>query len=94
MADIDEKAYIVNPISDEVGDREEFGYESFISVRRGTANIHIIISDAAPTGVTTFDSAPVGSLCLNVAGGDDTTLFVKEATGATGWAPVTTAAGA
>ena len=94
MADIDEGLAIVAPMTDEVGNRETFGYENFVAFRRGTVNVHLIVSDAAPTAVTTFDSAPRGSLCLNVAGGNDTTLFVKEATGATGWAPVTTGAAA
>lgn len=90
MADIDEKAYIVNPISDEVGDREEFSYENFVSIRRGTVNVHWIIGDSTPIGVTTWDNAPLGSIFTNSAGGDDATFFIKEATGATGWAAATT----
>lgn len=74
-----------------------FGYTNFIELKdnAATANkIHLIVSDETPAAITTYDLAPVGSLLFNTAGGDDTTLHVKEATGATGWAPVTTGAGA
>ena len=45
---------------------------------------YFFIHSATPEGAI---AAPIGSLCINTAGGSDTTLYVKE-TGAgtnTGW---------
>jgi len=92
MAAEDENLFMADPMSDEVGDREIFGYRNMLKIKRGSDEVHIILADATPIGVATFDSAPVGSFLLSSVGGDDATAFLKEATGATGWAAITTAA--
>lgn len=70
-----------------------FGYTNFREVRTsGGLKFHEIYADESPIGITTYDSAPVGSRLYSSAGGNDLTMFIKEASGATGWAAVTTGA--
>jgi len=90
MAAEDENLYMVDPMSDEVGDREVFGYRNMLKIKRGSDEVHVILADATPQSSTVYDSAPAGSLLLNSGGGDDTTAFLKEGSGATAWAAITT----
>jgi len=72
-----------------------FGYSNYSELKSSSGEVaHIILSDETPAAIATYDLAPVGSLLINTAGGNDTTFFIKEATGATGWAAATTGAGA
>ena len=70
------------------------GYQNFIALSDKAGNeVHIILGTGVPSAVTTYDTAPLGSLYINYAGGDGTSLYVKEAAeaaGVSGWAPVTT----
>jgi len=73
-----------------------FGYVNFSRFVLGSGvtatEFHWIFGTTdTPQGVTIYDSAPSGSLfSRNNAGVGE--LFVKEATGATGWAIFTTGA--
>jgi len=93
MSAENEKLILVNNISDEIGFKETYGYENALILRRGSKEIHIILGDTVPTGITTYDSAPVGSLFLNSGGGDDTTGYLKDTSAAAGWAAITGTAG-
>lgn len=70
------------------------GYQNFIALRDKAGNeVHIILGTGVPSTPTTYDTAPLGSLYINYAGGDGTSLYVKElaeAAGVSGWAAVST----
>ena len=73
----------------------DYGYREAISLRVSKAHnftksdVHIIVGEGVPSAVATYDSAPLGSLYLNSLGGNAESSYMKEATGATGWAPIT-----
>jgi len=68
-----------------------YGYQNYVPLKDKAGNeVHLILGTGAPSAAATYDSAPLGSLYLNYAGGDGTCGYFKEATGATGWAPITT----
>ena len=74
-----------------------YGYRSAIRLVRAKPNngtlqeAHIILGEGIPSAVDTYDSAPLGSMYINLTGGDGTCLYLKEVAGAEGWAPVLTA---
>lgn len=68
-----------------------YGYQNYVPLRsKSGAEFHIILGTGAPSDDATYDSAPLASIYINLSGGDGVCMYLKEAVGGTGWAPVTT----
>lgn len=79
--------------SNGIDDLTVYSYQNFLELRDTAGNvIHIILGTGVPSDVATYDNAPLASIYINYAGGDGTCMYLKEAAGASGWAPVTTGA--